>query len=75
MGEISYVWAEPSSPHQQAALSSIVQAMYQKGSMAITRLVTRDGMDPKMGVLYPTVFEKVDCFLWVQVCSLTKVGI
>ena len=67
MGEISYIWADPSSPHQQAALSSIVQAMYQKGSMAIARMVTRDGMDPKMGILYPTVFDKVDCFLWAQV--------
>ncbi|KAF8736633.1 hypothetical protein AX14_014210 [Amanita brunnescens Koide BX004] len=66
MGEISYVWADPSSPHQQAALSSIVQATYHKGSMAIARMITRDGMDPKMGVLCPTVFDKVDCFLWAQ---------
>ena len=67
MGEILYVWADPSSPQQQAALSSVVQAMYQKDSMAIARLVTRDGMDPKMGVLLPTVFDRVDCFLWAQV--------
>ncbi|KAK2462108.1 hypothetical protein APHAL10511_006571 [Amanita phalloides] len=66
MGEISYVWADPTSPHQQAALSSLVQAMYQKGSVAIARLVSRDGMDPKMGVLSPIVFDKVDCFLWAQ---------
>ncbi|KAF8624760.1 hypothetical protein AX15_005654 [Amanita polypyramis BW_CC] len=66
MGEIMYVWAEPTSPQQQAAISSIVQAIYQKGSVAITRLVTKDDMDAKMGLLYPTVFEKVDCFLWAQ---------
>ncbi|KAF8640795.1 hypothetical protein AX17_000444 [Amanita inopinata Kibby_2008] len=66
MGEIQYVWADPSSPQQQATLSSLVQAMYEKECMAIARLVTKDGMDPKMGVLCPTVFDKVDCFLWTQ---------
>ena len=52
---------------QQVALSSMVQAMYEKGVMAIARWVSRDDMDPKMGVLYPSVFEEVDCLLWVQV--------
>ncbi|KAK0232849.1 SPOC domain-like protein [Armillaria fumosa] len=66
MGEIQYVWADPSSPQQQVALSSIVQAMYEKGVMAIARWVTKDGMDPKMGVLSPTIFDKVDCLLWAQ---------
>ena len=34
---------------------------------AITRWVNRDGSEPKMGVLAPCRFEKIDCFLWVQV--------
>lgn len=67
MGEVQYVWADPTQPQQQVALSSIVQAMYEKGVLAIARWVSRDGMDPKMGVLAPTVFEKVDCLLWAQV--------
>ncbi|THG94528.1 hypothetical protein EW026_g6962 [Hermanssonia centrifuga] len=66
MGEVQYIWADPSSPVQQVALSSVVEAMYEKGAMAIARWVSKDGMDPKMGVLAPTVFENVDCFLWVQ---------
>ncbi|KAK0198079.1 SPOC domain-like protein [Armillaria mellea] len=66
MGEIQYVWADPSSPQQQVALSSIVQAMYEKGVMAIARWVTKDGMDPKMGVLSPAIFDKVECLLWAQ---------
>ncbi|KAI0757611.1 SPOC like C-terminal domain-containing protein [Daedaleopsis nitida] len=66
MGEVYYVWADPNSPMQQAALSSIVQAMYEKGVMAIARWVGRDEADPKMGVLQPSVFDEVDCFLWVQ---------
>jgi ATP-dependent DNA helicase 2 subunit 2 len=67
MGEIQYIWADPSSPQQQVALSSIVQAMYEAGLLAIARWVTKDGADPKMGVLYPEIFEKVDCLLWAQV--------
>ncbi|KAF9524665.1 ku80-like protein [Crepidotus variabilis] len=66
MGEIQYIWGDPSSPQQQVALSSIVQAMYEKGSMAIARWVSRDGMDPKMGVLYPVPFDNVDCLIWAQ---------
>ncbi|KAH7926187.1 SPOC domain-like protein [Leucogyrophana mollusca] len=66
MGEVQYIWADPGSPQQQVALSSIVQAMYEKDVMAIARWVSKDGMDPKMGVLAPSMFEKIDCLLWVQ---------
>ncbi|KAG6894323.1 hypothetical protein C0993_011801 [Termitomyces sp. T159_Od127] len=66
MGEIQYVWADPGSAKQQAALSSVVQAMYEKDAMAIARWVTKDGMDPKMGVLAPVVWDEVDCLLWAQ---------
>jgi ATP-dependent DNA helicase 2 subunit 2 len=37
---------------------------------AITRWVSKDNSEPKMGVLAPCRFEKVDCFLWVQVIRL-----
>lgn len=70
MGEVQYVWADVGSPQQQVAFSSIVQAMYERGSAAIARWVTKDGMDPKMGVLVPVLFDKVDCFLWQQVSVL-----
>jgi len=70
MGEIQYVWADPSSAQQQVALSSIAQAMYEKDVMAIARWVTKDGMDPKMGVLKPAIFDQVDCLLWAQVSML-----
>lgn len=68
LGEVSYIWADPASPNQQVALSSIAQAMEEKKVMAIARWVGRDGADPKMGVLSPSIFENVDCLLWVQVC-------
>jgi len=67
MSEVQYIWADPSSPSQQVALSSIAQAMEEKQVMAIARWVSKDGADPKMGVLSPSIFDNVDCLLWVQV--------
>ncbi|CAA7264673.1 unnamed protein product [Cyclocybe aegerita] len=79
MGEIQYIWADPSSPQQQVALSSIVKAMQggfeicdektkekkeTRSLLAIARWVTKDGMDPKMGILWPNSFDNVDCLLW-----------
>lgn len=74
MGEVQYIWADPGSPRQQVSLSSIVQAMTQTKVMAIGRMVSRDGMDPKMGVLRPCIFEEVDCLLWVQVRVVIRSG-
>jgi ATP-dependent DNA helicase 2 subunit 2 len=68
MDEVQYIWADPSSPQQQVALSSIAHAMNKKHVMAIARWVSRDGMDPKMGVLVPALFDKVECLLWTHVC-------
>ncbi|KAJ3980021.1 SPOC domain-like protein [Lentinula detonsa] len=65
MGEVQYIWGNPDNPTAQCALSSIVQAMYEKGVLAVGRWVTADGRDPKMGVMSPALFEKVHCLLWV----------
>ena len=70
MGEVQYVWADPNCGSQQITLSSLVQAMLSRGVAAIARWSQKDGSDPKMGVLIPREFEKVDCFLWVQVCVM-----
>jgi ATP-dependent DNA helicase 2 subunit 2 len=67
MGEVQYVWADPNSPLQQVALSSVVRAMIKNDVMAIGRWVTKDGADPRMGILAPTKGETVDHLLWVQV--------
>lgn len=67
MGEIHYIWGDPSSPQQQIALSSIVKAMYRKKCMAIARWVSKDYMDPKMGVLSPVTFDNIDCLIWSHV--------
>ena len=67
MGEVQYLWAEPTSGKDQVALSSLVQAMDKHQMYAVTKWVSREGMDPRMGVLAPCRFDKVDCFLWVQV--------
>jgi ATP-dependent DNA helicase 2 subunit 2 len=42
--------------------------MYEKGVLAIARWVSKDGMDPKMGVLEARVDTNIDFLLWVQVC-------
>ncbi|KAJ3774869.1 SPOC domain-like protein [Lentinula raphanica] len=65
MGEVQYIWGNPDNPTAQCAISSIVQAMYEKGVLAVGRWVTGDGRDPKMGVMSPALFEKVHCLLWV----------
>jgi ATP-dependent DNA helicase 2 subunit 2 len=67
MGEVQYIWADPGSPNQQVALSSIVQGMRAAKVMGIARWVSKDGMDPRMGVVTPCIFDKVDCLLWAQV--------
>lgn len=67
MSEVQYIWADPSSPNQQVALSSIVKGMASAKVMGIARWVSKDGMDPRMGVVTPCIFDKVDCLLWVQV--------
>ncbi|KAF7306399.1 Ku domain-containing protein [Mycena indigotica] len=64
MGEVQYIWGDPSQPEQQVAISSIAQAMYEKNVMAIARWVSKDGMDPKMGVLTPGIDDGVDYLLW-----------
>lgn len=48
--------------------------MYEKNVMAIARWVTKDGMDPKMGVLSPVVFDEVDCLIWAQVRFVQVAG-
>jgi ATP-dependent DNA helicase 2 subunit 2 len=69
MGEVQYVWGDPSTPSHQVALSSLVGAMHKLNMYAITRWVSKNGSEPKMGVLEPCRFQNVDCFLWVQVCA------
>ena len=67
MSEVTYIWADTAQPLQQVALSALVQAMYEKGAMAIARWVTKDGSEPKMGVLQPVMFDRVDCLMFVRV--------
>ncbi|GJE94221.1 ku80-like protein [Phanerochaete sordida] len=72
--EVRYVFAAEKSPLQQVALSSLVDAMYQKTETqkeityyAVTRWVTTEGSEPKMGVLKPMKDDMDNSyFLWVQ---------
>ncbi|KZT42746.1 SPOC domain-like protein [Sistotremastrum suecicum HHB10207 ss-3] len=66
MGEMQHVWADRALGQNQVAFGSLVQAMHRKDLVAITRWVSRDSADPKMGVLMPKVWDKIDSFLWAQ---------
>lgn len=66
MGEVTYVWGDPTSPIQQIALSSLVQAMASLRKFAVARYVGRDGADPKMVVLAPSNVGDIDCLLMVR---------
>ena len=67
------MFAAPSSAPDQVAFSSIVQAMFEKGVLAIARMVRLDGSDPKIGVLAPRVWPDIDLMLWAQV-HISTVG-
>ena len=65
MGEVQYIWPDLTNGEYQVSFSSIVQAMLARNVVAIARFVSRDDMDPRMGLLVPREFEKIDCFLWL----------
>jgi ATP-dependent DNA helicase 2 subunit 2 len=69
MGEIQFVWADPTSAHSQVALSSISQALFENMRMAIARWVSKNGADPKIGLLKAVVFDNTDCLLWIPVIT------
>ncbi len=66
MSEVQFLWADPASGKAQVAFSSLVQAMYQKDLVAVSRWTGRSG-DPKMGLLTPRVWDQIDSLSWVQV--------
>ncbi|KAI0089844.1 SPOC like C-terminal domain-containing protein [Irpex rosettiformis] len=70
MGEIQYVWADPSSSASQVALSSISEALFSEARMAIARWVTRDDADPKMGVLKGVSLDHTDPLLWIPLLQM-----
>jgi ATP-dependent DNA helicase 2 subunit 2 len=69
MSEVQFLWGDPASGKSQVEFSSIVQAMDQKELVAVSRWVTRDGGDPKMGIMIPRRWENIDSMSWVQACS------
>lgn len=67
MSEVQFLWADTSSGKAQVEFSSIVQAMHQRDLVAVSRWVTRDNGDPRMGILIPRLWENIDSLSWVQV--------
>jgi ATP-dependent DNA helicase 2 subunit 2 len=71
MSEVQFLWPDTSSGKAQVEFSSIVQAMHKKDLVAVSRWVTRDHGDPKMGILIPRLWGNIDSLSWVQVCLLS----
>lgn len=81
MGEVYYIFGDKGVPRAQVALSSLVQAMlgFTKKShgedeeeesapvLAIVRLVSRNGSEPKMGVALARSTDTLDYLVWVRV--------
>jgi ATP-dependent DNA helicase 2 subunit 2 len=75
MSEVQFLWADTASGKAQVEFSSIVQAMHHKNLVAVSRWVTRDHGDPKMGILIPRLWENIDSLSWVQVCLSCRINL
>lgn len=55
-------------PHAQAALSSLIHALYEKESMALVRYVRTDKNEaPRLAVLIPHIKAEYECFWFMKV--------
>lgn len=67
MGEVYYIFPEPTNARSEIQLSSLVRAMNTKQAAAITRFVSRDGSAPKVGILKPQIdTDGTEYMYWVQ---------
>lgn len=48
------------------AISSLIHALYETSSLAIARLVTKDGKDPVLVALAPSIEPEYECLLEVE---------
>jgi hypothetical protein len=73
MGDVDYVYGAPDSAQEQVAFSAFVNAMNERGMIALTRAVktkARGPGAPKLGVLYPCPGwgdSNIDLCYWTQV--------
>jgi ATP-dependent DNA helicase 2 subunit 2 len=61
MGEACVTVAQKFDERSQLALSSLIHALYEVESCAVARFVAKDGKDPLMLLLWPSVEPDLEC--------------
>jgi ATP-dependent DNA helicase 2 subunit 2 len=61
MGEVCVTHARRMDTKSELALSSLIWALLEIESLAVARLVTKDGKDPLLVVMMPVVEPDLEC--------------
>lgn len=61
MGEVCVTLARKSDPKSALALSSLIWALLELDSYAVARIVTKDGKDPTLVMLAPSIEPDLEC--------------
>jgi ATP-dependent DNA helicase 2 subunit 2 len=63
LGETNVIIAERTNEKAKLALSSFIHALHELDSYAIARIVTRDGLDPILLLLSPSIEPDLECLI------------
>jgi ATP-dependent DNA helicase 2 subunit 2 len=66
MGETNVTIAQRNNDKARMALSSLIHALHELDSYAIARLVVKDGKDPQLLLLAPSIEPELECLIDVQ---------
>lgn len=67
LSEASCIIGQKGNERAQIALSSFIHALDENDLLALARLVTKDGKNPVMVVLAPSIDPEFECLVDVQV--------
>ena len=66
MSVTNVIIAQKTNPKAILGLSSLIHALFELESYAVARLVSRDGKDPLLVLLAPSIEKDYECLLDVQ---------
>jgi ATP-dependent DNA helicase 2 subunit 2 len=61
MGEVCVTHARKTDTKSEVALSSLIWALLEIESLAVARLVTKDGKDPLLVLMIPAIEPDLEC--------------
>ena len=67
MANTCQIVAAKANDKASVALSSFIHALYELDSIALARLVTKDGKPPSLRVLAPNIEPDFECLIDIQV--------